>query len=162
MLYFWDPFLWRILILHPGHTNLFLQTVTIKFWGPKAEGREKQIPNCDVDFNIETTIKTITKRKHDVNNISKANNDSNNDNSYNANKEHVSNTNASRKEKYQYNDNHKEMEEKSMDQNTKDRKEKAKEVLCKILFKPPWKTKHIYNEGWYGDKVKWLSSNWKK
>ena len=30
-------FLWRILILAPGHTSLFLETVTIKFMGPWAE-----------------------------------------------------------------------------------------------------------------------------
>ena len=50
-------FLWRILIPHPNHTSLFLKAVTIKFrgprgrgakgrhMGPRAEGREKQIPN---------------------------------------------------------------------------------------------------------------------
>ena len=46
-------FLWIILILHPGHTILFLETVIIKFggtegrgptYGARAEGREKQIP----------------------------------------------------------------------------------------------------------------------
>ena len=37
-------FLWIILILHPGHTSLFHETVTIKFIRPRAEGREKQIP----------------------------------------------------------------------------------------------------------------------
>ena len=36
--------LWRILILHPGRTSLFLETVTIKFGGLRAEGQEKQIP----------------------------------------------------------------------------------------------------------------------
>ena len=30
-------FLWRILILPPGHTSLFLETVTIKFMGPWVE-----------------------------------------------------------------------------------------------------------------------------
>ena len=41
-------FLWIILILHPGHSSLFLETVTIKFGSPRArraEGREKQIPS---------------------------------------------------------------------------------------------------------------------
>ena len=49
-------FLGLTLILHPGHTSLFLETVKIKFMGPRgrgaegrgptygAEGREKQIP----------------------------------------------------------------------------------------------------------------------
>ena len=32
-------FLWIILILHPGHTSLFHETVTIKFIRPRAEGR---------------------------------------------------------------------------------------------------------------------------
>ena len=32
-------FLWRTLTLHSGHTSLFLETVTIKFWGPRAECR---------------------------------------------------------------------------------------------------------------------------
>ena len=30
-------FLWIILILHPSHTTLFLETVIIKFGGPRAE-----------------------------------------------------------------------------------------------------------------------------
>ena len=30
-------FLWITLILHPGHTILFLETVIIKFGGPRAE-----------------------------------------------------------------------------------------------------------------------------
>ena len=41
--------------------------------------------NNDVDFKMEWTAETITKRKHDINNTSKANNDSNNNNSYNKN-----------------------------------------------------------------------------
>ena len=56
--------------------------------------------NNDVDFKIELTIVTITKRKHKVNNTSKASNDSNNDTSHNKNKDHDSNTHASCKEKY--------------------------------------------------------------
>ena len=40
MLYFWNTFLLRILILHPGHTSLFLETVTIKFWEPRVWGAE--------------------------------------------------------------------------------------------------------------------------
>ena len=52
---------------------------------------------------MEQTIETITKRKHDVNNTSKANNNSNNNNK---NKEHVSNTNTKSKEKYKNNNNH--------------------------------------------------------
>ena len=32
-------FLWRTLTLHSGHISLFLETVTIKFWGPRAECR---------------------------------------------------------------------------------------------------------------------------
>ena len=41
-------FSWRILILHPGHTSLFLETVTIKFRGPRGRrptyGAEGQGP----------------------------------------------------------------------------------------------------------------------
>ena len=42
-------FSWRTLVLYPGNTSLFLETVTIIFffWGGgglRAEGREKQIP----------------------------------------------------------------------------------------------------------------------
>ena len=37
-------FLWRTLILHPGHTSLFLETVNDKIYGARAEGQEKQIP----------------------------------------------------------------------------------------------------------------------
>ena len=44
-------FLGLTLILHPGHTSLFLESVKIRFMGPRgrgptygAEGREKQIP----------------------------------------------------------------------------------------------------------------------
>ena len=55
MLHFFKvtTFLWIILILHLSHTSLFLETVIIKFggpraegrhMGPRAEGREKQIP----------------------------------------------------------------------------------------------------------------------
>ena len=51
--------------------------------------------NNDVDFKMELTKETITKRKHDFNNTSKANNDSNNNKSQNTNKDHVSNTNTS-------------------------------------------------------------------
>ena len=40
-------FSWRTLVLHPGNTSLFLETVTIIFFflggGLRAEGREKQI-----------------------------------------------------------------------------------------------------------------------
>ena len=93
----------------------------------------------DVDFKMESTIETITKRKHDVNNTSKANNDSNNNNSHNKNKEHVSNTNTSSKKTYKNKDNHKdkkneksskerkrkqETKETSVDQNTSGRKGK--------------------------------------
>ena len=28
---------------HPGHTSIFLETVTIKFMGPRTGGHEKQI-----------------------------------------------------------------------------------------------------------------------
>ena len=43
-------FVWITLILYPGLTNLYLETVTIKgadSWrmGPKAEGREKPRPS---------------------------------------------------------------------------------------------------------------------
>ena len=52
-------FLWRILILHPGCTSLFLEVITIKFGGPRgrgaeelrAEGREKQIPRDKLVYN---------------------------------------------------------------------------------------------------------------
>ena len=45
MLHFFKvtTFLWIILILHPSHNIIFLETVIIKFGGPRAEGREKQI-----------------------------------------------------------------------------------------------------------------------
>ena len=33
-------FLWISLILHPGHTNVLLETVTIKFMGPRDQGAE--------------------------------------------------------------------------------------------------------------------------
>ena len=49
MLYFLNTFLWRILILHPVHTSLFLETVMKKFWGPRVEGLEKQRP-VEIDF----------------------------------------------------------------------------------------------------------------
>ena len=49
---------------------------------------------------MEPIIETITKRKHGVNNTSKANNDSNNNSSHNKNKDYVSNTNTSSKETY--------------------------------------------------------------
>ena len=38
--------------------------------------------NNDVDIKMEPAIKTITKRKHDINNNLKANNHSNNNNSH--------------------------------------------------------------------------------
>ena len=55
-------FLCIILILHPGHTSLFLETVTIKFMGPRAEGRhiesraeaqEKQISSLNTMILLE-------------------------------------------------------------------------------------------------------------
>ena len=49
-------FLWIILILHPGHTSIFLETKTINFmwpWGLGAEGREKQIPESNYVFNSD-------------------------------------------------------------------------------------------------------------
>ena len=55
-------FLWIILILHPGHTSLLLETVTIKFMGPRAEGRhiksraeaqEKQISSLNTMILLE-------------------------------------------------------------------------------------------------------------
>ena len=54
MLHFFKvtTFLWIILILHPGHTSLFLETVIIKFGGRGAEGREKQIPFSTIDPTI--------------------------------------------------------------------------------------------------------------
>ena len=89
---------------------------------------------------MEPTIKTNTKRRHDVNNTSKTNNDSNNNNIHNKNKEHASNTNATSKETYKNKDNHKnkkneksskerkrkqEKNETSADQNTSDTKGKS-------------------------------------
>ena len=35
------PFLWVTLILHPGHTSLFLEAVRIKFMGPRGRGPRK-------------------------------------------------------------------------------------------------------------------------
>ena len=49
-------FLWIILILHLGHTSLFLETKTINFmwpWGLGAEGREKEIPQSNYVFNSD-------------------------------------------------------------------------------------------------------------
>ena len=43
--------------------------------------------NHDLILKWNQQIETITKRKHDVNNTSKANNDSNNNNSHNKNKD---------------------------------------------------------------------------
>ena len=43
MLNFLNTFLWRILMLHPSHTSLFLETVTIKFRGPRDRG-----PRADI------------------------------------------------------------------------------------------------------------------
>ena len=113
---------------------------------------------------MKSTIETITKRKYDVNNTSKANNDSNNNNSHNKNKEHVSNTNTSSEKTYKNKDNHKdkkneksskerkrkqEKKETSADQNTSDRKGKpsifimgdsmVKKLNCYLLAK---KIKH--------------------
>ena len=88
---------------------------------------------------MEPTIETISKRKHDVNNATKAKNDSNNNNSHNKNKNYVNNNNTSSKETYKNKDNHKdkkneksskewkqkqEKKETSADQNTSDRKGK--------------------------------------
>ena len=70
------------------------------------ENRESNSSNNDVDFKMEPTIETDTKRKHDINNASKANNDSNNSNSHNKNKNHVSNTNTTSKETHKNKDNH--------------------------------------------------------
>ena len=53
--------------------------------------------NNDVDFKMEPTKETVTKRKHDVNSTSKANNDLNNNNSHNKNKDSVTNTNTTSK-----------------------------------------------------------------
>ena len=33
-------FLWLTLILHPDHSNLFLETVRIEFMGPRVRGAE--------------------------------------------------------------------------------------------------------------------------
>ena len=52
-------FLWRFLILHSGHINLFLETVTIKFGdrGPRAE------KNKNPTLNNKTQItKTINQK----------------------------------------------------------------------------------------------------
>ena len=77
--------------------------------------------NNDVDFKMELTKETITKRKHDFNNTSKANNDSNNNKGQNTNKDHVSNTNTSCKKKFENKDNHK---DKKSEKSSKERKRK--------------------------------------
>ena len=55
-------FLWIILILNPGHTSLFLESVTIKFLEPtvedphvelRAEAQEKQIPSLNTMILLE-------------------------------------------------------------------------------------------------------------
>ena len=63
--------------------------------------------NNDVDFKMEPTVQTITERKQDVNNTSKASNNSNNNNSQNKNKDYVSNANTSSKKTYKNKDDHK-------------------------------------------------------
>ena len=77
----------------------------------KEQLNENPEPNIssknDVDLKIEPTIQTITKRKHEVNNATKAKSDSINNNSHNKNKEHASNTDTSSKETYKNKDNHK-------------------------------------------------------
>ena len=55
--------LWIILILHPGHSSLFLETVTIKFGSPRArraEGREKQIPSIPTIFSKALLNRCLT------------------------------------------------------------------------------------------------------
>ena len=57
-------FLWVILIIYPGYTSLFLETVTIKIGGPRdrgptygPEGRKKQIPDQLEIFRQTQNIK---------------------------------------------------------------------------------------------------------
>ena len=35
-----DTFSWIVLMLHPGHTNLFLETVTVKSMGMRVAGAQ--------------------------------------------------------------------------------------------------------------------------
>ena len=70
MLHFFKvtTFLWIILVLHPNHTSPFLEAVIIKFggprtegrhMGPRAEGRQKQIPSF---YDVHLEIKNIDQR----------------------------------------------------------------------------------------------------
>ena len=70
-----DTFLWILLIPHPGHTSLFLETVTVKFtgmrvggaqgcrpiMGVRVEGREKQIPQKLTLFNNACHLNSRSK-----------------------------------------------------------------------------------------------------
>ena len=91
----------------------------------KEQLNENPEPNIssknDVDLKIEPTIQTITKRKQEVNNATKAKSDSINNNSHNKNKEHASNTDTSSKETYKNKDNHK---DKKNEKSSKERKRK--------------------------------------
>ena len=105
-------------------TNFFLQQRKLQSFDSKEqlnENPESNSSNNDVDFKMEPTIETNTKRRHDVNNTSKTNNDSNNSNIHNKNKEHASNTNTTSKETYKNKDNHK---NKKNEKSSKERKRK--------------------------------------
>ena len=102
--------------------------------------------NNDVDFKMESTIETITKRKHDVNNTSKANNDSNNNNSHNKNKEHVSNTNTSSKKRVKIRiiTRVRRMKNHRKNENGNKKRKKHRWIKTPVTER---KTKYIYNGG---------------
>ena len=111
-------------------TNFFLQQRKLQSFDSKEqlnENPESNSSNNDVDFKMEPTIETNTKRRHDINNTSKTNNDSNNSNIHNKNKEHASNTNTTSKETYKNKDNHKNKKNEKSSKEPK-RKQETKET----------------------------------
>ena len=57
-------FLWRILILHPGHTSLFLETITM--WEEGARAEKNKYPDKKHDF-FKTLILLIRVTKFSLN-----------------------------------------------------------------------------------------------
>ena len=111
-------------------TNFFLQQRKLQSFDSKEqlnENPESNSSNNDIDFQMEPTIETNTKRGHAVNNTSKTNNDSNNNNIHNKNKEHASNTNRTSKETHKNKDNHKNKENEKSSKERK-RKQETKET----------------------------------
>ena len=58
-------FLWIILMLHPGYASLFLETITIKFMGPRDLGpRKTNIPKSNRKLNQLFFISLLTFSSH--------------------------------------------------------------------------------------------------